>query len=586
MEKSEIVNYTRAKQRPSNSCQYCGGVHARGNCPAYGKTCTACKKKSHLASVCKTKRMTKHSGGSSRDDKSKPPRDRKFGQHIHQLKDHDPEEHQAELSSDDSIYHLHSTNSKAQYFAEVEVAALNSGKSAQVKFQLDTGATCSTMSLEDYSRISNQAPQQSQAKLKLYDNSIIHPIGSVKLHLTANGIKKNIHFEVIRDAPTSLLSGRACEALGLQLFNEECLDPLKLNKAVLRNHYPIPTVEQIAPRLSKAKVFSTVDAKDRFLQVVLDEPSSYLTTFWTPYGRYRWLRMPFGIKSAPEEFQRRIDECLGGLENIQAIHDDVIIFGTGDSEEEALASHDKAFRALLDRCRERGLKLNKKKIKFKQDSVAYMGNIFGKHGLSPDPVKVQAVRNMPRPTDIQGVQRLIGVVTYLSKFMPQLSSICEPLRRLTDNTAVFDWLPQHEEALTTIKKLITQAPLLHHYDVDKEVTLECDSSDVGLGAVLSQDGHPVAYASQSAIMHRSRESVATERFEHYILGREKVRVFSDHKPLETIFKKSILTSPKRLQRMRLRLQKYSLEVHKCTSVTLCQEQPCPYLRSTPRLQIM
>ena len=582
--------------------------------------------------------MTKHSGGSSRDDKSKPLQDRKFGQHIHQLEDHDPEERQAELSSDDSICHLQSTNSKAQYFAEVEVAALNSGKSAQVKFQLDTEATCSTMSLEDYSRISNQAPQQSQAKLKLYDNSIIHPIGSVKLHLTANGIKKKIHFEVIRDAPTSLLSGKACEALGLLRFNEECamhvttatpsltkeqilheykdiftglgklpgtyhietdptvkpvqnnprrvpipvkaelknkieelenmgviarvtqptewisnmvavrkqnklrvcLDPLELNKAVLRNHYPIPTVEQIVPRLSKAKVFSTVDAKDGFLQVVLDEPSSYLTTFWTPYGRYRWLRMLFGIKSAPEEFQRRIDECLEGLENIQTIHDDVIIFGTGDSEEEVLASHDKACRALLDRCRERGLKLNKKKIKFKQDSVAYMGHIFGKQGLSPDPVKVQVVRDMPRPTDIQGVQRLVGVVTYLSKFMLQLSSICEPLRRLTDKTAVFDWLPQHEEALTTIKNLITQAPVLHHYDVDKEVTLECDSSDVGLGAVLSQDGHPVAYASQ-ALTHTERNFAeiekeclavvfATERFEHYILGREKIRVFSDTSP--------------------------------------------------------
>ena len=289
-----------------------------------------------------------------------------------------------------------------------------------------------------------------------------------------------------------------------------CLDPLELNKAVLRNHYHIPTVEQIAPRLSKAKVFSTVDAKDGFLQVVLDEPSSYLTTFWTPYGLYRWLRMPFGIKSAPEEFQRRIDKCLEGLENIQAIHDDVIIFDTGDSEEEAHASHDKAFRALLDRCRERGLKLNKKKIKFKQDSVAYMGHIFGKQGLSPDPVKVQVVCDMLRPTDIQGVQRLIGVVTYLSKFMPQLSSICEPLQRLTDKTAVFDWLPQHEEALTTIKSLITKAPVLHYYAVDKEVTLECDSSDVGLGAVLSQDGHPVAYASR-ALTHRAQLCTDRER---------------------------------------------------------------------------
>ena len=77
------------------------------------------------------------------------------------------------------------------------------------------------------------------------------------------------------------------------------LDPLHLNKAIIRNHYPTPTVEDIAPKLTKAKVFSVVDAKDGFLQVVLDEPSSYLTTFWTPFGRYRWLCMPFGIKSAP-----------------------------------------------------------------------------------------------------------------------------------------------------------------------------------------------------------------------------------------------------------------------------------------------
>ena len=97
MEKSEIVNYTRARQRPSNSCQYCGGIHDRGNCPAYGKICTACKKKNHLARVCKSKSlssgMTKQSRGSSHYDKFKPPRNQMFGQHIHQLEDHDPEQY-------------------------------------------------------------------------------------------------------------------------------------------------------------------------------------------------------------------------------------------------------------------------------------------------------------------------------------------------------------------------------------------------------------------------------------------------------------------------------------------------------------
>ena len=95
-----------------------------------------------------------------------------------------------------------------------------------------------------------------------------------------------------------------------------CPDPLHLNKGIVRNHYPTSTVEDIAPKLTKATVFSVVDAKDGFLQVVLDEPSSYLTTFWTPFGRYRWLRMPFGIKSAPEEFQGALMNVLKALKTL------------------------------------------------------------------------------------------------------------------------------------------------------------------------------------------------------------------------------------------------------------------------------
>ena len=222
-----------------------------------------------------------------------------------------------------------------------------------------------------------------------------------------------------------------------------------------------------------------------------------LTTFWTPFGRYCWLRMPFGIKSAPEEFQRRLDESLEGLENIAVIHDDIVIFGSGDSIEEATSSHDLAFRALLDRCRERGLKLNKKKLCFKLSKIAYMGHVLGVDGLQADPEMITAIREMPRPSDVQGVQCLIGVVTYLSKFLPQLSTVCEPLCCLAGGQAIFDWLPQHEEAFTKIKELITQAPVLRFFDVNKEVTIECDSSDVSLGAVLTQDGCPVAYASRA-----------------------------------------------------------------------------------------
>ena len=115
-----------------------------------------------------------------------------------------------------------------------------------------------------------------------------------------------------------------------------CIDPQDLKKALLRPHYPLPTIEEVATRLSKAKVFSVLDAKNGFWQVQLDKESSFLTTFNTPFGRYRWLRLPFGIKTAPEEYQRRIHESLQGLSGIEDIVDDILCVGEGDTYESEL----------------------------------------------------------------------------------------------------------------------------------------------------------------------------------------------------------------------------------------------------------
>ena len=349
-----------------------------------------------------------------------------------------------------------------------------------------------------------------------------------------------------------------------------CFDPINLNKGINRNHYPTPVIEEIAPELKNAKVFSVVDARDGFLQVSLDEESSFLTTFWTPFGRYRWTRMPFGLKSSPEEFQRRLDDGPEGLTNIAIIADDMIVYGTGDTEKEAILSHDAALIALLDRCREINLKLNRKKLKLKLKSIGYMGHILSQRGLSPDPDKIKALTDMPKPTDVQGIQRLIGMVTYLAKFLPQLSTVCEPLRRLTYKDAKFVWTEIHDDAFAKMKRLLTEAPVLAFYDAKKTVIIECDSSSVGLGAVITQECRVIAFASCAlTATERNYAQIekeclaivfATEHFDQYIIGKEKVKVLSDHKPLMTIFKKPIVTCPKRLQRMRLRLQKNDLSV--------------------------
>lgn len=137
------------------------------------------------------------------------------------------------------------------------------------------------------------------------------------------------------------------------------MDPSDLNKAIKRAHYPLPTIEQILPKLRNAKVFSLLDAKDGFWQVKLSEQSSLLTCFNTPFGRYRWNVMPFGISSAPEEYQRRMCQELEDLDGIAIVADDILVYGEGDTQEQALQNHDVKLKALLDRCVQRNIKLNK-----------------------------------------------------------------------------------------------------------------------------------------------------------------------------------------------------------------------------------
>ena len=176
-----------------------------------------------------------------------------------------------------------------------------------------------------------------------------------------------------------------------------CLDPCDLNKAIQRPKYQMPTLEEVLPRLSKAKVFTTLDAKDGFYQIGLDEASSKKTTFWTSFGRYRYLRMPFGISLAPKEFEHRLHEQLSGLDRVEILRDDILVAGYGDIQEEAEANHDQNLRKLLDRARKVNLKLNSKKMNLKKQQVKFMGHVITKDGLKPDPDKVKAVKNMCKP---------------------------------------------------------------------------------------------------------------------------------------------------------------------------------------------
>ncbi|CAC5364689.1 unnamed protein product [Mytilus coruscus] len=339
-----------------------------------------------------------------------------------------------------------------------------------------------------------------------------------------------------------------------------CLDPRNLNKAIKREHIALPTIEDITTRLTGAKYLSKLDCNNGYWQLCIDKESQLLTTFNSPFGRYCFLRMPFGIKSAQEVFQKRVSQNLKGVETDI---DDILVWGTTRKE------HDDRLRSVLNRCQEVGLTLNAEKCKFRVKEVTYIGHTLSADGVRPDQEKIRAIKEMPAPTDKKEVQRLLGTINYLAKFVPNMSAVTEPIRKLLKEEHEFIWTHGQQQAFEKLKDIITKNPVLSFYDVSKPVTVSCDASQCGLGAMLIQDNKPVAYASRSLTDAESRYAnierellgvlFGLERFNDYTYGKH-INVESDHKSLEMIVRKSLGCAPPRLQRMLLRLQKYDFSL--------------------------
>jgi len=204
-----------------------------------------------------------------------------------------------------------------------------------------------------------------------------------------------------------------------------CLDPLDLNRAVMREHFPMQTVEDVISKMPNTKVFSVLDANHGFWQVELVKDCSKLATFNAPFGRCSYTRLPFGIASAPEVFQHVMVHFFQDIEGVEVIVDDLVVWG------EDVEQHDVRLRQVLDRCRERNLKLNREKCHFRVSEVhLYVGHVLSADGVKPHPQKVEAIIAMPTPANREDLQRFLGVVTYLSKFIPNMSQKSAPLRHL------------------------------------------------------------------------------------------------------------------------------------------------------------
>ena len=341
-----------------------------------------------------------------------------------------------------------------------------------------------------------------------------------------------------------------------------CVDMREANKAITRERHLLPTIDELIHDLSGATTFSKLDLRSGYHQLVLHPDSRYITTFSTHCGLYRYKRLNFGISSASEVFQEVVRNVITGIPGSKNISDDIIIYGKSQAE------HDQALEATFKRLSENGLTLNYEKCEFNKDSVVFFGVNFSKDGISPDPKKVSALKDMTPPENVSELRSLLGMATYSSRFIENFATICEPLRRLTRQDTDWKWESEQESAFEKLKSALSSDTVMTYFNPKYTTEILVDASPVGLGAIMSQEGKTVAYASRSLTDTETRYSQterealaivwACEHFDMYIRGAPLVRIITDHKPLERIWLKP--KPPLRIERWGLRLLPYKLKI--------------------------
>jgi hypothetical protein len=351
-----------------------------------------------------------------------------------------------------------------------------------------------------------------------------------------------------------------------------CIDYRALNKVTVKNSWPLPRIEDLLDRLSKAKVFTSLDLAQGYHQFAVAESDVPKTAFKTPTGLFEYTVLPFGLTNAPATFSRKMHELFqkymfGPGAFVLIYLDDILVFS------EHVQDHLDHVAKTLQVLRDANLYAKLKKCSFNKTQVEYLGHIVGQGTVSADPKKVSAIREYPLPATVTELRSFLGLANQFRRFVQAYAAIAAPLHALTKGNlpkqTQLSWTRDAQRAFVKLKTALCSAPVLQIFDPEQEIQVVTDASGFALGAVLLQGGLPVAYESRKLNDHERNYSVSDKEllavkhalviWRHYLLHRQ-FTVITDHRPNVTLQTcKSLADASGRRARWAELMQQYNID---------------------------
>ncbi|GJW67214.1 reverse transcriptase domain-containing protein [Tanacetum coccineum] len=375
---------------------------------------------------------------------------------------------------------------------------------------------------------------------KLLDAGLIYPISDSPWVSPIHCVPKKGGITVVKNDDNELIPTRLVTGWRV------CIDYRKLNEATRKDHFPLPFMDQMLERLAGNQYYCFLDGFSGYFQIPIDPKDQEKTTFTCPYGTFAYRRMPFGLCNAPGTFQRCMMAIFHDMieKTMEVFMDDFSVFG--DSFSTCLSHLEK----MLKRCEDTNLSLNWEKSHFMVKEGIVLGHKISKSGIEVDRAKVEVIAKLPHPTTVKGVRSFLGHAGFYRRFIQDFSKIARPMTHLLEKETPFFFSKECIESFNTLKRKLTEAPILIAPDWDLPFELMCDASDFAIGAVLGQRKNkhfqPIHYASKTMTEAQAHYTTtekellavvyAFEKFRSYLVLSKSI-VYTDHSAIKYLFAK-------------------------------------------------